>query len=258
MLRNPIRQIWAAGGTVVNGWLAVPNVFTAEIMASRGWDSLTIDMQHGLVDYQAATGMLAAIATSSSAPVVRIPWLDAAAVMKVLDAGALGIICPMINTPDDARRLIAWSRYAPAGTRSYGPIRARMVHGDDYPAMADAEIVRFAMIETREALDNLDEILAVPGLDAIYVGPSDLSLSLGCSPKLDNLDDGAEAAVQSILAKATAAGVMPGIHTGSVAGALRRAGEGFRFVSVGSDAIFLGQGASVTLEAMREGLAGAG
>jgi 4-hydroxy-2-oxoheptanedioate aldolase len=256
MRNNPIRQVWAAGGTVLNGWLAVPNVFTAEIMASRGWDSLTIDMQHGLVDYQAATTMLAAVAASDSAPVIRVPWLDAASVMKALDAGALGIICPMINTAEDAARLVSWSNYAPRGTRSFGPIRARFVHGDDYPAKADAEIVRFAMIETQEALDNLDAILAVPGLDAIYVGPSDLSISLGCAAKLDGLDAKAEDAVQTILAKAKAAGVMPGIHTGSVEGALKRAGEGFRFVSVGSDAIFVAQGSAATVAAMREGLKG--
>jgi 4-hydroxy-2-oxoheptanedioate aldolase len=256
MKTNPIRECWAAGKTVVNGWLAVPNVFSTELMATKGWDSITIDMQHGLVDYQAATGMLAAINASPSAPVIRVPWLEPGAIMKALDAGALGVICPMINTAADAENLVSWSSYPPRGGRSFGPIRARAIHGDDYASEANANIVRFAMVETVEALANLDAILATEGLDAVYVGPSDLSISLGCAAKLDGLDAKAEDAVQTILAKTKAAGLVAGIHTGSVEGALKRSADGFRFVSVGSDAIFINQGATATVKAMREGLGG--
>lgn len=255
MRENRLRRIWAEGGSVVNGWLAIPSVFSAEVMAAQGWDSLTVDMQHGVVDYQAMVSMLAAIATSNAVPVVRVPWLDPGAIMKSLDAGAYGVIVPMVNTPEDARRLVEWTTYAPKGGRSYGPIRAMLYGGADYPAHADATIVRFAMIETAEALGNLDAILATPGLDAVYVGPSDLSLSLGCAPRFEDLDPPAAAAVQTIVAKATAAGVIPGIHCGSVAGALGRVKQGFRFVTVGSDNRFMAAGAAETVQGMRRGLA---
>lgn len=255
MRPNRLRQIWAEGGSVVNGWLAIPGVFSTEVMAAQGWDSLTVDMQHGVVDYQAMVSMLAAIATSNAVPVVRVPWLDPAAIMKALDAGAYGVIVPMVNTPEDAQRLVDWTTYAPKGGRSYGPIRAMLYGGADYPAHADATIVRFAMIETKQALDNLDAILATPGLDAVYVGPSDLSLSLGCAPKFEDLDPPAAAAVQTIVDKATAAGVIPGIHCGSVAGALGRVRQGFRFVTIGSDNRFMATGAAETVKGMRAGLA---
>lgn len=251
MIRNRLREIWQGGGTALNGWLSVPDPFPAEIMARQAWDSLTIDMQHGAVDYQAALRMLTAIATSPAVPVVRVPWLDPAHLMKALDAGALGIICPMINTAEDAARFVAWTSYPPDGVRSFGPLRANLYHGPDYYASANRTIVRFAMVETRAALDNLDAILATPGLDAVYVGPSDLSLSLGCRPRLDGLDADAEAAVRTILDKVTAAGLVPGIHTGSIDGALTRVDQGWRFVSTGNDAGYIAQGAAATVAAMR-------
>ena len=107
MRENRIRTMWAAGKAVVNGWLAIPNVFSAETMAHAGWDALTIDMQHGVVDYDAALAMLTAISTTSVAPVVRVPWLDPGIIMKMLDAGAYGIICPMVNTRADAERFVS-------------------------------------------------------------------------------------------------------------------------------------------------------
>ena len=256
MRASRIREIWARGGTVVNGWLSLPEGFSAEIMGSKGWDSLTVDMQHGLIDYQAMVRLLASVSISDATPLVRVPWLDPGLIMKALDAGAYGVICPMVNTAEDAEKLVAWTTYAPKGQRSNGPIRAVVYAGADYQKHADATVVRFAMIETRQAVENLDAILAVPGLDAIYIGPSDLSLSYGCRPVLDGLDEPAEAAVQTILAKAKAAGVIAGIHTGSVDGAVRRAREGFRFVTALSDALFIHQGAAATVTGIRKALEG--
>src|SRR5215210_7632061 len=115
--------------------------------------------------------------------------------MKTLDAGAYGIICPMINTREDAQNLVAWTHYAPRGMRSFGPTRATMYGGADYAQHANDEIVTFAMIETAKGLDNLDSILSVEGLDAIYIGPSDLSLALGCRPVLDEVDPKAQQAI---------------------------------------------------------------
>jgi 4-hydroxy-2-oxoheptanedioate aldolase len=188
MRENKLRRIWKSGGVAVNGWLAIPNSFSAETMAHQGWDSLTVDMQHGVVDYQAMVTMLQAISTTDTVPVVRVPWLEPGILMKSLDAGAYGLICPMVNSREDAERLVAWTHYAPRGTRSFGPVRASLYGGADYAALANETIVTFAMIETAAALDRIDDILSVEGLDAIYIGPSDLSLSLGCTPVLDDLD----------------------------------------------------------------------
>nr|MCU0773295.1 aldolase/citrate lyase family protein [Ideonella sp.] len=156
MRENRLRQLWRDDRAAVNGWLAIPNGFAAETMAHQGWDTLTIDLQHGVVDYAAMVGMLQAISTTPTVPVVRVPWLEPGILMKTLDAGAYAVICPMVNTRDDAAKLVAWTTYAPRGTRSFGPVRALLYAGADYPQHADATIVRFAMIETALALDNLD------------------------------------------------------------------------------------------------------
>src|SRR6478735_2699113 len=183
MRENRLRTLWKSGGAAVNGWLAIPNGFSAETMAHQGWDSLTIDLQHGVVDYQSMIPMLQAISTTDTVPVVRVPWLDPSALMKTLDAGAYGVICPMISTADEAARLVAYTHYAP--------------HAND-------TIVTFAMIETAQALDNLDAIMSVEGLDAVYIGPSDLSLALGCRPVFDDVDPKAQEAIDHILERAKA------------------------------------------------------
>ena len=146
MRENRLRALWRDDKTAVNSWLAVPSSFCAEVMAHQGFDSLTIDLQHGIVDYQAMVGMLQAISTTDTVPVVRVPWLEPAAIMKALDAGAYGIICPMVSTREDAQKLVAYSHYAPQGTRSFGPIRANLYGGADYATHANDTIVVFAMI----------------------------------------------------------------------------------------------------------------
>ena len=254
MRKNRLREIWASGGAAVNGWLAVPNGFSAETMAHQGWDSLTVDIQHGVVDYQAAVTMLTAISTTDTVPVTRVPWLDAGHLMKVLDAGAYGVICPMVNTREDAEKLVAYTRYPPMGTRSFGPIRGLLYGGPDYPEHANDTIVVFAMIETRDGLDNLEDILATPGLDAVYVGPSDLSLALGCRPTLDDVDPPAAEAIELIAAKAKEHGKVAGIHNGTPEAALRRIEMGYQFVTISSDARLMASGSQQILSAMRSGM----
>jgi 4-hydroxy-2-oxoheptanedioate aldolase len=214
MRENRLRTLWKADQTAVNGWLAIPNSFAAEVMAHQGWDSLTIDMQHGVIDYAAMVTMLQAISTTATVPIVRVPWLEPGILMKTLDAGAYAVICPMVNTREDAQKLVAYTNYAPKGTRSFGPVRATLYGGADYPTAANDTIVRFAMIETAQALDNLDAILSVEGIDAIYIGPSDLSLSLGCKPVFDDVDPKAAQAMDHILERAKAHGVVAGVHNG--------------------------------------------
>ncbi len=252
MRENGLRTIWKNGGAVVNGWLAIPNTFAAENMAHQGWDSLTIDLQHGVVDYQAMVGMLQAISTTPTVPVVRVPWLEPGILMKTLDAGAFGVICPMINTREDAQRLVAYTHYAPRGSRSFGPVRALLYGGADYPQHANDTIVTFAMIETKQALDNLDSILSVEGLDAIYIGPSDLSLALGCRPTFDDVDAPVAQAIDHILDRAKAHGLAAGIHNGATTAALARVAKGFQFVTLSSDARLMAAGAQQVVSTMRE------
>ena len=256
MRPNRLRQLWAEDKTAVNGWLAIPNSFSAEVMAHQGWDSLTIDMQHGVIDYSALVPMLQAISTTATVPVVRVPWLEPGILMKVLDAGAYGVICPMINTREEAQRLVHYTHYAPQGTRSFGPVRANIYGGADYAQHANKTIVAFAMIETTQALDNLDSILSVEGLDAIYIGPSDLSLSLGCRPVFDDVDPKAQQAIEHICARAKAHGVVAGVHNGRPDVALGRVGLGFRFVTLGSDARLLASGSQELLAPMRSQASG--
>lgn len=251
MRPNRLRTLWQADQAAVNGWLAIPNGFSAETMAHQGWDTLTIDLQHGVVDYQAMVGMLQAISTTDTVPVVRVPWLEPGILMKTLDAGAYGVICPMINTREDAQKLVAYTHYAPRGTRSFGPVRALLYGGADYPQHANDTIVAFAMIETAKALDNLDDILSVEGLDAIYIGPSDLSLALGCKPTFDEVDPKAAQAIDHILERARAHGVVAGIHNGTPEAALARIAKGFRFVTVSSDARLMAAGAQQVVAKMR-------
>jgi 4-hydroxy-2-oxoheptanedioate aldolase len=224
---------------VVNGWLSIPSAFSAEVMAHQGFDSLTVDMQHGVVDYQTAVTMLQAISTTPVIPFARVPWNDPALLMKILDAGVYGVICPMINTRAQAEALVRACRYPPRGFRSWGPVRASIYAGTDYGDHANDEIVVMPMIETAEAVANLDEILSVPGVDAVYVGPSDLSLAMGCKPRLDQTDPPVVEAQQKIVQACKRHGVAAGIHNNTSAYALRMIAEGYQFVTLASDSRFL-------------------
>lgn len=251
MRPNNLRTLWQQGGAAVNGWLAIANSFSAETMAHQGWDSLTIDLQHGVVDYQAMVGMLQAISTTATVPLVRVPWLEPGILMKTLDAGAYGVICPMVNTRDDAAKLVAYTHYAPQGTRSFGPIRALLYGGADYPQHANDTVVVFAMIETAQALDNLDAILSVEGLDAVYIGPSDLSLSLGCKPSFDDVEPKVAQAIAHVVERARAHGIVAGIHNGTPEVARARIAKGFQFATVSSDARLMAAGAQAMVKAMK-------
>lgn len=252
MRENRLRTLWAEGKPALNGWLALPDRFGAEVMAHQGFDALTIDMQHGLVDVQCMLGMLQAISTTATVPVVRVPWLEPGVLMKALDAGAYGVICPMISTREEAQRLVAFTHYAPMGTRSFGPVRASLYAGADYASRANETVVAFAMIETAQALDNLDAILSVEGLDAIYVGPSDLSLALGCKPVFDDVEPRVAEALLHIAERARAHGVVAGVHCGRADVARARVALGYRFVTLGSDARLLATGSQELLAAMRK------
>jgi len=248
---NTLRTIWARGEAVVNGWLSIPSAFSAEVMAHQGFDSLTVDMQHGVVDYQVAVTMLQAVSTTPVIPLARVPWNDPARLMKILDAGVYGVICPMISTRAQAEALVAACKYPPRGYRSFGPVRASLYAGSDYGDHADDDIVVMPMIETAEALKNLDAILSVPGVGAIYVGPADLSLALGCKPRLDQTDPPVVEAQQMIAEACKRHGVVAGIHNATAAYALRMIAAGYQFVTLASDSRFLAAKAAEEVAAVR-------
>ena len=250
MRGNRLRKIWREGGTVVNGWLHVPSSFSAEVMAHAGWDSLTIDMQHGPVDYASLVPMLQAISTTDTVPVVRVPWNDPGLIMRVLDAGSYAVICPMINTREEAEAFVGACRYRPEGYRSYGPYRATLYGGEDYTDHANETVVTMAMIETQQALDNLDEILGVQGLDAVFVGPSDLGQSLGYGPGTDRGEPEVVQAIERILAAAREHGLAAGIFTGSPEYASRMAQKGFQFVTISSDVRLMASAAAGAVAAL--------
>lgn len=252
MRENTLKKMWADKRPAVNGWLSSPCLYSAEVMARAGWDALTIDAQHGLVGYESMAAMLVAMTPHSPTPLVRVPWLEEGAIMKALDAGALGVVCPMVNTPGDAARFVAAMRYPPLGRRSFGPARAKF-YGADYPARANDETAAIAMIETREAMDNLAGILATPGLDAIYIGPSDLANSLGYEPKFDPEEPAVTAAMDEIIAAGVNAGVVVGVHNATPEYALRMIAKGCLFVTVASDLRLMDAGARAVLKQMRGG-----
>lgn len=253
MRDNNVKAIWKRGGAVINGWLGIPSSVAAENMAQAGWDALTIDLQHGLVDYQAAVTMLQAISTTGTTPLARVPWLEPGIIMKLLDAGAYGIVCPMINSRAECEAFVGACRYAPKGYRSFGPVRATWYAGTDYYQHANDTVITMAMIETKQAMERLDEILSVPGLDAIYIGPNDLAITLGCAPSGTPTDPIVLDAIKFILAGAKKHGVAPGLHCGSTAMAKQMIEWGFQFTTLLADNALLANAAKSVVNEMRSG-----
>ena len=251
MRENNIRKIWSNGGTVINGWLAIPSSISAELMALQDWDSICIDLQHGAIGYETAITMLQAISTTNKTHIIRVPANESGIIGKVLDAGAYGVICPMVNTAAEAAALVRSCRYHPQGQRSVGPLRASLYAGADYVKNANSTVLTMPMIESAEAVRNLDAILATPGLDSVYVGPSDLSVSMNESAGFDPMFPEVLKAVELIAERANKAGVMPGIHVGSVAYGKRCRDMGYRMITYLSDFRMLQQAATRGIAAMR-------
>ena len=243
------RTLLAEGRTVLNGWSVIPGGFLAEVMASLGWDALTIDMQHGIIGQSDMVVMLQAISTTALTPMVRLAANDPALIGHALDSGAMGVICPLVNSPEEAASFVAACRYPPHGIRSSGATRAMIYAGFDYGAAADAQVIKFAMIETADALRRLDEIAATPGLDGLYVGPSDLSLALGGSQGFDKAEPAMLEAYAAIVGACQRHGLTAGIHTASPAFAGRMAELGFRFITLVGDVNFILAGRAAVRQA---------
>ncbi len=252
MRENATKRAWKEGRATVGAWLSLPDSFTAELMAQQGFDWLTVDMQHGLIDYADCVHMLTAISTTDVTPFVRVPWNDPATIMKVLDAGAYGVVVPLVNNREEAERAVGACRYPPRGYRSSGPIRAAIYGGSDYQANAAEHIAVILMIETKDGIANLDEILSVEGVDAVYIGPSDLSYALGMPPRMDNPDPTHQTTVGTILDACKRHHVAGGIHTGGPEFSAKWVELGFQMVTLTSDANCLVRSAQELLRDMRQ------
>jgi 4-hydroxy-2-oxoheptanedioate aldolase len=252
MRQNAVKKLWQEDKPAFGGWLTIPSSFSAEIMAHQNLDWLCVDMQHGIIDYGDALTMLQAISTTGVTPIVRVPWCEPAMVMKMLDAGAYGIIAPLVNNRSDAEAAAAACRYPPRGMRSYGPTRAAYYAGSDYFSHANDEILCIPQIETVEALNNLDDILSVPGIDAAYIGPQDLTISLGLEPQLDGEAPEYVKARARVVEACRKHGVVAAVHS-TPHTAPRRVEEGFRMVLATTDSRTLARAARDDIRAARGG-----
>jgi 4-hydroxy-2-oxoheptanedioate aldolase len=230
-----LREQWHAGQPTFGVWLAMPSAVSAEAAARVGYDYVCIDTQHGAIDYQMSVTMTQAILLGGGHPVARVPWNEPGIIGKMLDAGLQGVIVPMVNTASQAEAVVQSSRYPPLGSRSFGPVMSGM-REVNYHALSGGTVAVIPMIETVEAMQNLDAILSVPGIDAIYVGPADLSASLGLKPQNNDDEPKFMEALEYIVAGCRKAGVVPGIHA-TAALVAKRIEQGFQMITVTSDVL---------------------
>ena len=249
---NNLLEIWKSNKAVINAWLSIPNSFTAEAFGKMGWDSITIDMQHGQNDYQSSISMLQAISNSVSVPMVRVPWNEPGIIMKMLDLGVMGVIAPMINNKKDCEKFVSYCYYPQIGQRSFGPMRAQLIHGSDYFKKANDNVLSFAMIETKEAVKNIDEILSVPSLTGIYIGPADMSSSFGLTPKFDVREDPVFSNIKMIAEKAKNYGKIAGIHNGSIEYAKEMINIGYKLVTILSDFRVMSSNSQKIIDEMKD------
>ena len=254
MRENRVHTLWTAGKPVLNGWLHIPSTWSAEVMAHQGWDSLVVDMQHGMMSIETAIQMMQAISTTDTVPMARVSWNTPGDIMRLLDGGAYGIICPMIESREQCQAFVGACRYPPLGYRSLGPTRARVYGGADYADHANDTIITFAMIETQAGFDQRDEIMSVDGLDGVFVGIGDLRLSMTGQAGFDADDATVDAALDAILESAQAHGKKAGLFAADTAHAIEMVQRGYQFVTVMTDTTILASGASGIIQTARAGL----
>ena len=240
MRKNKLKKIFKEGKAAINGWIGIPSSYSAETMAHQGWDSLTIDMQHGAISQSDVLQIFQAISTTDVVPMARLNWNEPGQIMKVLDYGAYGIICPMVSNREQAEKFVQACLYPPKGYRSFGPTRGFMYGGSDYVDHANDEILKIAMIETKQALQELDKIMSTKGIDGVYIGPADLSLAIGEKAGFDK-PEGHPTYEQmlNILSHAKKHNLIAGIHNATPEYAKKMIDLGFQIVTVGSDKIFM-------------------
>jgi 4-hydroxy-2-oxoheptanedioate aldolase len=254
MQKNKLKELWSKGRPALNGWCSIGNPFTAEIMAAQGYDSITVDIQHGALDYGDALPMFQAMRASGAVLMARVPWRDPAYIMKCLDAGAMGIICPMVNTADEAAEFVSYMRYPPHGQRSFGPTRAAVAM-PGYGVAANQETLAFAMIETAEGMENLEEIARTPGLDGLYVGPADLTLGTQngrLKPGFDREEEEMVTLIRRIAQVCEDHGLKAGLHCGTPDYAAKAIRWGYHLTTVSGDSRLLATAAQTSVSKWRE------
>lgn len=247
---NQLRSAWREGRETYGVWCSVPNSFSAELVAVAGCDYVCVDLQHGMVDFSSVVPMMQGIISAGAAPVVRVPRNDPQSIGKALDAGASGVIVPLVESVEAAKAAAAAFRYPPDGGRSYGPTRASIVAATPTPEDFE-DVACIVMVETQAGLAHVGEIAAVTGIDAIYIGPADLAVTLGVRGALQERDDVHEEAITRIRETCAARGVIAGIHCKEGEGARARREQGFQMITVGHDALLLRLGAIRELAAAR-------
>lgn len=241
MRANKLRQVIKDRNHASNAWLSVPSSYSAELVAHCGFDAVTVDLQHGMIDFGQALTMLQAISSTQAVPLVRPESSDPVQIMRLLDAGAYGVICPQVDDAAIARAVVGACKYPPAGDRSFGPSRGLLYGGPDYFSHANNEVLVFVMIESKKAVRNLDSILAVPGIDGILIGPNDLSLTYGGKPGSEPEGEAADA-IELVRSQAAGRQLLTGIFCADGAMARRRIDQGFQLVTPGNDAAILKNG----------------
>jgi 4-hydroxy-2-oxoheptanedioate aldolase len=252
-----LKQRWAKGEVTLGAWCMIPSTLTAEALGRVGFDWVLIDLQHGCMDYELALEMIRAVDLGDAVPVVRVPWNDPGNIGRVLDAGALGVVIPMIESANDARRAVDACLYPPHGRRSFGPIRVGLRDGQSYFATANDRVVVIPMIETAQALAEVSEIAATPGVDALFVGPFDLSIALGLPPGDNDGKPTFDDSVRKISTAARKAGVATAVLSNAKVAPLRIS-QGFQMISVTTDISALGAIARSDLETVRTSMADGG
>jgi 4-hydroxy-2-oxoheptanedioate aldolase len=247
-----LRELWDSSQATVGGWCRIPSAFSAEVVARAGFDWVCVDMQHGLAGQDTMVSMLQALDACGVPGIVRVPWNDPASIMRALDVGAQGIVVPMVNSADDARKAAKASHYPPVGYRSWGPSRASLGREGYSVDSANASVVCMVMVETREAIENLDDILSVDGVDGAYVGPSDLAISCGLPPNDSEASEPLAGMIGDVVARCRNHDLVAGIHCSKVAVARLRASEGFRMMAVANDASLLSASSAAVVTAFHD------
>ena len=251
-----LRERWGAGEETLGAWLTLANTHSAEAVASMGFAYVCVDTQHGLIDHAAAMGMAQAIDLAGGHPIARVPWNEPGIIGRTLDAGFHGVVVPMVNDADAAAAVVEAVRYAPVGSRSWGP-NGSLLRNPDYRAWATGNVAVIPMIETVEAIENLDAIVSTPGVDAVYVGPADLGITMGLGPTGSDGNEVFDNALAAVVEACRRHGVVPGIHATATMAARRRE-QGFRMITVSNDLLAIKSTMPADLAAARGDGSGAG
>ena len=247
-----LKTLLQGGSPVLSGWSSIGSPYSAEVMAKTGFDTVVVDMQHSLATEADVLHCLQGIQAGGAIPMARSRWNEPSSIMRLLDLGAMGIICPMTNTKAEAECFVKACRYSPKGNRSFGPIRAGVAYGADYYKNANDSVQTMAMIETKQALENVQDILSVDGLDGLFIGPNDLGVDLGQGPVLDGDNKVLDDAIEHIVTCANQVGKYVGIFCGTPEGAKKRIAQGCNFVSLGNDGMYLKTMAQSMYNAMKK------